>query len=61
MTHSTMAATAALMPWNSAATHGNWPQARYAADSTTSSNSDGSTNSAPATMPPRVPCSSQPM
>ena len=61
MACSTMAATAALMPWNSAATQGNWPQARYAADSTTSSNSDGSTNSAPATMPPRVPCSSQPM
>ena len=57
----TMAVTAGLMPYNTPATAGTWPKARYIHDSATRISSDGSTNSPPATMPPQRRCINQPM
>ena len=57
----TMAVTAGLMPYSTPATAGTCPHARYTHDSAIRMNSEGSTNSPPATMPPQVRCMSQPM
>lgn len=58
---STMATTAGLMPNSSPATTGHWPKRIATHDSPIRMPSEGSTNKAPAAMPPRLPCSSQPM
>jgi hypothetical protein len=56
-----MATTAGLMPNSSPATTGHWPKRIATHDSPIRMPSEGSTNKAPAAMPPRLPCSSQPM
>ena len=58
---STIASTAALRPKNSASTTGTSPSPAYSQESAMIATSPGSTNNVPATSPPSVRCSSQPM
>ena len=58
---STIASTAALRPKNSASTTGTSPRPAYSQESAMIATNPGSTNNVPATTPPSVRCSSQPM
>jgi hypothetical protein len=58
---STIASTAAFRPKNSACTTPIWPKAASTRLKAMMTRKPGSTNSVPATSPPRVLCSSRPM
>ena len=57
----TMATTAGLMPNKIPATTGKSPNATYSHESPINISKDGSTNNAPAMMPPTVRCISHPI